>query len=75
MSTSHLVALVDLSCVGNPNTNGLGHTRLHVVAVFLREDTHVDNLAVLTVRNSKARVFYVTCLFTEDSPQELLFSS
>ena len=75
MSTSHLVAFADLSSVGYPNSNGLGDTRLQVVTVFLREDTDVDDLAVLPVGNSQARVFYVTSLFTEDGSQELFFSS
>ncbi len=74
MPTSHLIALIDLPCVGNPNTNGFGDSRLHVIAVLLRQYAYVDNLAVLPVRNSKAGVFYVTSLLTEDGSQELFFS-
>jgi hypothetical protein len=74
VSTGHLVALIDLSSVSNPDTNGLGHARLKIVAIFLRQDTYVDHLAVLTVGNAKAGVFYITRLLTKDGSQKLLFS-
>ena len=75
VTTSHFVTNRNLTFLSNVNTNRLIYTRRKLIAVLSCKYLGIYNDTVLTMRNFKGSISYLSCLLSEDCPEQTLFCS
>ena len=73
VAAGHLVALRDLSLLGDVDADQLVDARGQLVIALAAEHLDVDDDAALAVRNAQRRVADLARLLTEDGAQQALF--
>ena len=75
MTSCHFIADRDFSLLCNINTYRLIHSRSQLIAVLTGKYLGVYDNTILAVRYLQRGITHLTCLFTEDRPQQALLCS
>ena len=75
VTTSHFVTNRNLTFLSNINTNRLIYTRRKLVTVLSCKYFSINNDTVLTMRNLKGSISYLSRLLTEDRTEQTFFCS